>query len=450
MIRSEKRLHKTHRRWRWAMLAVVLTFVGGGLCGTPSVRRAGIETVMPSTVLILMIGRTESNWAMDALHARLAPLNDYTQLWATHNDARNAVIQKRNGLTHWQWRLFHDELMKTTGGSINQMTCRRALDLIADYDLIEPEDGPALVALLDNPHLSLHIRTLRLLQHQRVLNTLNQAATVDRIAALIENGDHWVQRTAIAALSRANGQADRVLTIMTDVLDSDSDYLINYTLLALSTFESHHDVIQTTLIGRLQDPDFLYLEQTVLVLQEFGTAPDLVVGPLEEALTSDDPARVAVAASALGLLREDAAPVLPSLFQASDTDNPQVGSHVRFAIEEIFEGLSEQVRKEPMNVPDETLADMQYCLSHDNPRLFWGGVRWIEAVNVESTTAVPILIKLLHHEHTGIRVWVARRLGDWGPAAYEALPALRSVLQDDDDELREAARKAIENIETGR
>ena len=60
IIKREKKLHKTHRRWRWAMLAVVLTTLGGGLCGTPSIKRAGVQSIVPSTVLILMIGRQDT------------------------------------------------------------------------------------------------------------------------------------------------------------------------------------------------------------------------------------------------------------------------------------------------------------------------------------------------------------------------------------------------------
>lgn len=60
--------------------------------------------------------------------------------------------------------------------------------------------------------------------------------------------------------------------------------------------------------------------------------------------------------------------------------------------------------------------------------------------------AVPALMKTLSDTNDDIRVAAAEALGKIGPAARAALPALEKALKDPDDRVQEAARQAINKI----
>ena len=60
--------------------------------------------------------------------------------------------------------------------------------------------------------------------------------------------------------------------------------------------------------------------------------------------------------------------------------------------------------------------------------------------------SIADLVKLLSHDSVFKRVKAARKLGEMGPDAVEALPALRAALQDPERTVRMTAARAIERI----
>jgi hypothetical protein len=66
-----------------------------------------------------------------------------------------------------------------------------------------------------------------------------------------------------------------------------------------------------------------------------------------------------------------------------------------------------------------------------------------------SNANVKDMVKGLQAKPTGgmdARPIIAQQLGDMGPAAKEALPALRKLTTDKDEKTREAAKQAISKI----
>jgi HEAT repeat protein len=61
--------------------------------------------------------------------------------------------------------------------------------------------------------------------------------------------------------------------------------------------------------------------------------------------------------------------------------------------------------------------------------------------------AVPTLIPLLSHESAKVRALSARTLGQIGPVAERATPALKRALGDPHDAVKDAARDALEKIQ---
>jgi hypothetical protein len=65
-------------------------------------------------------------------------------------------------------------------------------------------------------------------------------------------------------------------------------------------------------------------------------------------------------------------------------------------------------------------------------------------------TAVPVLISQLGHLRADVREWAAKVLGDFGPAAKSAVPALLDALEDKDAGVRAAANRALDKIDVPR
>lgn len=65
----------------------------------------------------------------------------------------------------------------------------------------------------------------------------------------------------------------------------------------------------------------------------------------------------------------------------------------------------------------------------------------------KAVIAVADLLRLLEDRREGIRIGACIGLGGIGPAAREALPALRRALQDPSHDVRRFAQRAIEKIE---
>lgn len=60
--------------------------------------------------------------------------------------------------------------------------------------------------------------------------------------------------------------------------------------------------------------------------------------------------------------------------------------------------------------------------------------------------AIPVLIELLQAEDAGVREWAASTLGEIGPPARDAIPALSELLKD--PALRSWAAEALSNIDS--
>jgi HEAT repeat protein len=68
-------------------------------------------------------------------------------------------------------------------------------------------------------------------------------------------------------------------------------------------------------------------------------------------------------------------------------------------------------------------------------------------VRLAAIEAIPHPRSALKHADAGIRALAAKYLGEIGPSAKEALPDLSLLLQDTDQQVRDAAKQAIKTIE---
>ena len=150
----------------------------------------------------------------------------------------------------------------------------------------------------------------------------------------------------------------------------------------------------------LRDPD--YAQEAALALSFMGSA---AVGPLREAIQSDDPMVRREAVRAMGKLRErasiDPQIVIPVLLQALDDPDPAV----------------------------RTVAVTYMGIVRDNP-----------------DTEIAGLIKALTDENAEVRQGAAVALSEYGTLADRAIPALRKAANDPDEEVRREAGRTLVHL----
>jgi len=80
------------------------------------------------------------------------------------------------------------------------------------------------------------------------------------------------------------------------------------------------------------------------------------------------------------------------------------------------------------------------------PSVWYKELGFRSRAQATSPSAIPVLVKGLSHERSGVRSGAARALGDIGPEAAPAAPALVEALGDNDDSARVDAAEALLKI----
>ena len=183
------------------------------------------------------------------------------------------------------------------------------------------------------------------------------------------------------------------------------------------------------LVARLSDEDKLVVRAAASALGEVRGEPDLVLPGLQQLLADDSPSVRAIALSALAEFGPLANKAIPAVCRMINDDSTIVRAAAARSLGQIGEGSEEAVH---------ALMD-----AIDDPH---GGVT-IQAANAISqlgTTAVPALVRLL--EKPAYRDLAVTVLGEMGPAAKTAVPALVGLLKTDNEELRRESFIALAMI----
>lgn len=155
---------------------------------------------------------------------------------------------------------------------------------------------------------------------------------------------------------------------------------------------------------------------------------DRVVPPLIDALVDREASVRSAAASALGRMRDEAATATEALIKVLEDPDPAVR---RAGVN----ALGHVAHRDPA-----VLDPLGALLTDGDDQVRWSAARVVRAYGGE---AVPVLVKVLGADLNGARRLAAETLGDIGSAAAMAREALESALDDEDGEVREAARWAL-------
>lgn len=196
--------------------------------------------------------------------------------------------------------------------------------------------------------------------------------------------------------------------------------------LVLACLGCTHDHL-AQLVGELQSQDLEQRRAAVRQLGELKPQDPFVRTALEQVLSDHDPEVRRLACYALGEI---------------GTSNPEIFMPV---LKE--PGLSVQLAAAyaVMKI-DPSSRQAQEVLQQAMQRGEGGVIVAVTAQGPQAAWAMSTLIQLLRDPRPGIRRLAAEGLGEIGPAAKNALPALEKATRDPDDRVRDAARAAVERL----
>lgn len=119
VARSERRLHRTRRRWRRAVFAAGIVALGLALAAGPVVRRHGWSRLIPTTALVVVLPRLE------------------------HDDARGLLARRIDGMWRWQARW----LASSTVTQLNSPDAARRLAGAELLHMLSPRATPTPTVL---------------------------------------------------------------------------------------------------------------------------------------------------------------------------------------------------------------------------------------------------------------------------------------------------------------
>jgi HEAT repeat protein len=299
------------------------------------------------------------------------------------------------------------------------------------------------------------------------------------VPALIEKvrnpKDRMDDLNAFQQLSRFGPKAAAAVPALIDYLnDPSARYRLNAANVLAAIGPAAKDAVPT-LIALLKDSKYTGRANAVSALGEIGPAAKDAVPALIEALKEDDRGVSGNAPRALGLIgpaAKAAIPLLERALQDSDRRFRMQAAAYLWRIDTAFISVSVPIMIEAIENPPRDSGNPSFYLSKalgdigppakealpvlrqvfDRPDDFgrWTAASALCRIDPTQVGAIlPQMIRALEDEDNSSRGGVAYGLGEMGPLAVSAIPALTAALKADDANLKEQAARALEKISPG-
>ncbi len=179
--------------------------------------------------------------------------------------------------------------------------------------------------------------------------------------------------------------------------------------------------------------------KAAMILARMGPKAKMAVPALLASLGDEDPKTRREILFALGSIGPAASGAVPALMQSLDDEDMNVRYSAAFALGRIgpAAAAAEPVLGENLDSPDKFLALVSaWALAHIAPH----GDRTL-------SKAMPLLVEGLGNSAASVRIEAAAALGVLGPKAKAAVVPLRKLLAAGNEQVKAAAKKALEAIE---
>ena len=435
--KGERKLRKTRRRWRWALLSVVL-FLGATSLGlTPRVREGGLASILPTTGLILVQRYRDDLWAYEAVLSRIRVKRP-----------DGSVDHPRSKLYAWQWRMLASTCLQNIQEAEEGYLEEEAFAVLAITSrsgIEPPSDAGAIFAeCIKNPPAwgTIDLRRLRdndlgpwladqtEMIDDAALARLCQASEADEAYRLVNllgsrgDEDHLVQE-----LLRIIPQM-KDASCVGEVFEPVISYLFRAAWSGRKADQRTINTLITILSARLAPARY---NAALLLASPEVVDSQLALRSLELAIDSgdpdDDPRMVRTTVSLIKALEEE------GHTDESDSENPAVAARFLIAVASVdFDMAMFVIRRDLEGAyPSHTELMIDALVS--------------QTKQIEVT--LRILARLAHDDEPAIRRMVPSRIAQLGPGAIKAIPILLTLRDDTSEEVRSDAERALERIRSG-
>jgi HEAT repeat protein len=295
--------------------------------------------------------------------------------------------------------------------------------------------APALIAAVDDPELTVRSAAIDALASIG----LKAKAALPILNRLTQDNGSPLRGSSAAALYHIDRrQAQAAIPVFIDELKQSDTRLRWHALYYLRKMirDAKEAIPVPSLIDALGDRDFGVRGMAAWVLGEIGPRAEPAVPALVKALTVNDVwMRTASAPALVKILGTKATMAIPALIDGVENED-DVDDR-----EEILQAIQTMGRTAKAALP--TLV----WLAKQEPRLRGVAAETAWRVSLEVETPLKMLLQELQEPSAARRVDVARILGNIGPDARAAVPALSALAQESDPELAEAGREALRRID---
>jgi len=363
VIKRTRKLHKTRRRWRWAILSILILIASAISFDIPRVRRNGLAESLPTTVLILAIGWADDDWPIEALAPRL-----WTEV------CEHIPLPDVSTLKPWQQRLLRGSCLRAAESS-SSLELRRSALLLLAFCPHSPDLSARICALVDDPEDEIRrsaasTASLRCGFFPEEQSDHDLLAYVPTFAKLLDDPDLELRRSAAGGLMVLGPASAPAVPALIEAVNDEDDEVRERAMLALGEIGPPAASSVPVLIESLHRGDQDTRCLAVSVLGDVGQSDAAALSALLTCLETDsDPIVRSFSAWALSGSKPADPAVLEALIAAVEQDpNERVR---RSAIKAVGQLGSDSA---------EVMSVLQFCLDSDDSDTRKAAADAIEAI----------------------------------------------------------------------
>ncbi|MBI2823842.1 MAG: HEAT repeat domain-containing protein [Planctomycetia bacterium] len=294
--------------------------------------------------------------------------------------------------------------------------------------------APALEALVDSKDPTLQLVASWAIARINPKNPMAVARAIDAITDSIRSDDPQLSRTAARALAELDVPAETIEPAIRAALDEMDPTVLEHVMDALAAVG---EKAVPVLVAGLKDPK--QRDPAIRALGRIGPAAQAAVPALAALVSSADLVVVRDAAAALGAIGPSASKAVPSITALLGKSDSSVGYAAAIALGKIGPAAKSAVPQllKQINAKEPLLTVASV----------WAVRRLDPGNKTVAPAAVPVLTGALASKQEIMRAQAAAALGDLGPAARDAIPALKKLSDDPQAEVRRAATDALAKIQ---
>jgi HEAT repeat protein len=397
VIKREKRLHKTRRRWWWATAALIALVASLTVSQIPKLASDDPLSVIPSSVLIAAAGLSDNNWVWETLTDRCTK--------------SGSLYSRRLGefgpgeFTDWQWRLLAWSCSRSLAADRSP---RRRADVIDLLGLVPPHAETTfdqVIACIDDeecPDRDGAAWVIYRFATDDRLDEEQRSIATDAIAEYLREDEYTGDCAAILAMTSLDPDGDRAVPALLEIARGENGRARSCAIDALVELRTDLASLRPVLLRELADPDSFETPAVLLSLGQIMGDDSECADAVSRFLNDPDDLVRLTAAEALatnGAKPDQVIPVLEAFMTSEDTLE-------RMSAAEALGGYTDHADR-----------------------------------------CVPLLVSMFDDPESRAIVAAAESLAKFGPRAIDARQELLELLLNGDWMVQDAARKTLESIE---